>query len=146
MGCNRLHSFTTPLAAQPTDAGPLAALAPAVTVAHTRAAGQIRVVQQATSLGVPLVNDWDGTIDLAARHDWPSRQQLVEDRYSRLSRLQISAFGRGFASSAYGVSKLLYHAEFAGLPPPDVLAELQRATTAVVDRSEDPIARQQHFQ
>ena len=109
-------------AAQPVNAAQPAAVAPAVTAVHTHAAGQIRVVQQATSLGVPLVNDWGGVIDLAARHDWPSRRQLVEDRYSRLSRLPLSASGRGFAASAYGLSRLLYHAEFVvaavGLPPP----------------------------
>ena len=45
-------------AAQPIIANQPAAFAPAVAAADTHAAGQIRVVQQATSLGVPLVNDW----------------------------------------------------------------------------------------
>ena len=42
-----------------------------------------------------------------------------------------------FATSAYGLSKLLYHAEFADLPL-EVVVQLQRMTTKLVDKGRAP--------
>eukprot|EP00798_Chlamydomonas_sp_ICE-L_P004643 gene4643-biopygen8771 len=46
-------------------------------------------------------------------------------------------FGRGLSSSAYGISKLLYHAEFEGIPL-DVVEQLSCLTTKLVDRGLAP--------
>ena len=48
-----------------------------------------------------------------------------------LASLPLSIFGRGIASAAYGVSKLLYHAEFTGHPPPAAGQELTDIETGV---------------
>ncbi|KAL4859540.1 hypothetical protein ACK3TF_000637 [Chlorella vulgaris] len=59
--------------------------------------------------------------------------------FARIASLpRFSAFGRGFATAAYGVSKLLYHAEFTGHPPEQHMAELMRVTAKVVDRGQAP--------
>ena len=62
----------------------------------------------------------------------------MQRRYSQLADLRLSAFGRGFCSGAYGLSTLLYHAEFVGLPPPAVLEEVDRWTAKLVDRGQKP--------
>lgn len=89
----------------------------------------LRVVSAATCLGL--------TFDSAAvpSADWPALLEGVKGCYARLARLpKLSVFGRGFASAAYGVSKMLYHAEFAGCPPPAVVSELDSTTAKVVER------------
>eukprot|EP00798_Chlamydomonas_sp_ICE-L_P000667 gene667-biopygen407 len=57
--------------------------------------------------------------------------------YSRLAKLPLSMFGRGLSSSAYGISKLLYQAEFEGIPL-DVVEQLSCLTTKLVDRGLAP--------
>jgi hypothetical protein len=121
-------------AAQPINPTQPAAAPPAVTVAHTQAARQVRVVQQATALGLPLVNDWDGTIDLAAGLDWPSRQQLVEERYSRPSKLPLAVSGQRSAAALHpqrmasrGCCIML-----TGLPPPDVITANRALQAALI--------------
>ncbi|KAL4433791.1 hypothetical protein ABPG75_000232, partial [Micractinium tetrahymenae] len=93
----------------------------------------LRVVSAATSLGV--------TFGAAAAPTtrWPELLDGVKACYSRIASIpKLSVFGRGFASAAYGISKLLYHAEFAGHPPDDVLQQLTRFTAKVVDRGQAP--------
>ena len=36
------------------------------------------------------------------------------------------------------MARILYHAEFAGCPPPALLARLEKATAALVDHAADP--------
>jgi len=92
------------------------------------AAHGLEVVSSAAALGVSHTSD--GCLGA----DWAGLQSRVEGSFARVASLRrLSVFGRGFASAAYGVSRLLYHAEFAGHPPPDVLAALDRATARLVD-------------
>ncbi|KAI3427176.1 hypothetical protein D9Q98_007113 [Chlorella vulgaris] len=93
----------------------------------------LRVVSQATSLGVTF----GAAADPAAR--WPALMDGVGCCFTRIASLpRFSAFGRGFATAAYGVSKLLYRAEFTGHPPEQHMAELMRVTAKVVDRGQAP--------
>ena len=89
--------------------------------------------ETATALGITFAA---GTAPPSA--DWPARLAGVQRRYSQLADLRLSAFGRGFCSGAYGLSTLLYHAEFVGLPPPAVLEEVDRWTAKLVDRGQKP--------
>ena len=94
----------------------------------------LRVVNTATALGVAF----GSAADPAA--DWPQLVEGVERCFTRISNLPhaFSAFGRGFAASAYGVSKFLYHAEFTGQPPPQHLAHLTSITARLIDRRLPP--------
>jgi hypothetical protein len=92
----------------------------------------LRVVDQAKSLG--LVFKADGTVVV----DWEGKLDKVLKCFRFISTLPLSTFGRGFASAAYGVSKLLYAAEFAGMPPPAVVQRLDSATAKLVDRQQSP--------
>jgi hypothetical protein len=88
----------------------------------------LAVVPSATALGVTHAADG------CPGADWEGLQAGVEGSFARVASLRrLSVFGRGFASAAYGVSRLLYHAEFAGHPPSVVLAELDRAMARLVD-------------
>lgn len=64
---------------------------------------------------------------------------------SMLARLPLSVFGRAFAASGYGISKLLHCAEHNTMPP-EIQQQLQRLTTALVDRGISPSVLQQHSQ
>jgi hypothetical protein len=52
---------------------------------------------------------------------WPPRLASVHTRVSTLASLHLSAFGRAFAISTYAISKMLYHVEYMGLPPRDMI-------------------------
>ena len=100
----------------------------------------LRVVSTAHSLGVTF----GATADPAAQ--WPVLLDGVRRCYTRLASLpRISVFGRGFASAAYGVSKVLYHAEFTGHPPVAVTQELERITAKVVERRLAPADTTRRF-
>jgi hypothetical protein len=64
----------------------------------------------------------------------------VSSAYDKVSRLHLSAFGRGFAAAGYGVSRMYYRAEYSELPPAPVLARLAQLTARLVDRNR-PAAR-----
>ncbi len=70
------------------------------------------MVAEAEALGMRFSNRPG---DAAAGVDWEARLEGVEACYSRVARLPLSTFGRAFAAFGYSMSKLLYHAEFAGL-------------------------------
>lgn len=93
----------------------------------------LQVVAKAKALGVTFRA---GTAEAAV--DWHSKVAAVEECYSRVAGMRLSALGRGLASAGYGVSKLLYHAEYAGPPPPYMVKRLQRATAKLVDRGLAP--------
>lgn len=94
----------------------------------------LQVVSAAKALGVTFGSDADPT---AA---WPDLVAGVERCYARLAFLpkSFSVFGRGFATAAYGVSKMLYHAEFTGGPPDERRDRLARSTARLVDRRLPP--------
>ena len=95
----------------------------------------LKVVTCATALGTQFGPDANPD----AR--WTQLLATVKACYGKLASLpSLSMFGRGFAASAYGVSQALYHAEFAGLPPPEILHELDDMTSRLVVRGASPTA------
>ena len=100
----------------------------------------LQVVQSATVLGLQFAS---GTQQ--AQPDWQPRLELVEQCYTKLAAMGLTAFGRGISSSAYGVSTLLYQAEYAGLPPPATLQRLSKITSKLVDRNLAPASTAQCF-
>jgi hypothetical protein len=113
------------------EVGAVGPLAAAPTLVHG-----LKVVDKVTALGVEFRR---GLAPASAQ--WDESLAKIEVCYRRASRVQLSAFGRGFASAAYGVSRLLHAAEYAGLPAATAAA-LQTATGALVDRDEPPGAPQ----
>ena len=71
--------------------------------------------------------------------------QRVTAKLDKLVRIQLSTFGRAFAAGGYALSKLLYHAEFAGLPSGSVLQDLRTSLNKVVDRCQAPASTQPHL-
>lgn len=96
------------------------------------------LVQEACTLGV-LFSNSPITPDRLTSF-WQERMDQVEARYDKISRLPLSAFGRGLSASGYGCSKLLFHMEFMGLPPAALLERLLAKTAALVDRRKPPTA------
>lgn len=92
------------------------------------------VVARASALGMWFSND-----ATAPTTDWEARLQGVESCYSRLARLPLSTFGRAFGASGYGISKLLYHAEFSAWTPA-FLQRLDLISGKLVDRGRAPSA------
>jgi hypothetical protein len=77
--------------------------------------------------------------------DWEDLVGQVAERYTRIARLPLSLFGRAFAASGYGLAKLLYAAEFVGVPPEPVLQRIQAMTAKLVDRGLAPAATGHRF-
>ncbi len=77
--------------------------------------------------------------DPARAADWPALLLGVRRAFSKITRLGMSVFGRAIAGSAYGLSRVLYHAEFGGLPTP-VATEISRTMAALADRGQLPTA------
>lgn len=100
----------------------------------------LQVVSTATALGLTFRS---GTQPPQA--DWKPRLEQLEACYTKLAKLQLSAFGRGIGSAAYGVSKLLYHAEYAGMPPNKTIKHLNTITAKLIDRSVAPSAADRPF-
>jgi hypothetical protein len=94
----------------------------------------LKVVPSATALGITFTNN----PELEMGTDWQARVDAVKEVYTKVTGMPLSAFGRAFAASGYGVSKMLYHAEFAGKPPEPVLQQLQRITRVLVDQGRLP--------
>lgn len=93
----------------------------------------VPVRAQASALGVSIPCDDSRTTSRPALAVWQERLAKVHRAYVKVSRLHLSAMGRGLAASCYGVSKLLFHAEFHGLPPPEVAAQLDSLSRQLVD-------------
>ena len=100
----------------------------------------LQVVQTATVLGLQFAS---GTQQ--AQPDWQPRLQLVEQCYTKLAGMGLSAFGRGISSAAYGVSTLLYQAEYGGMPPPADLQRLSSITSKLIDRGLAPTSTDRRF-
>lgn len=82
-------------------------------------------------LGV-LVGDDGGPAQRA--QTWAERLDGVKKAFGRLARINLSAFGRGLGSAAYGVSMLLHAAEYADAPTEAEIGELEKAVARLVDR------------
>lgn len=87
----------------------------------------LSVVASATALGVTFQA---GTLPVAP--DWDALLARVRAAFARVATAGLSAVGRGLTSAAYGVSRILFHAEFSDLPPPRILDSLRSATRALV--------------
>jgi exonuclease III len=90
----------------------------------------LQVVSQAEALGLKFQ-----AITGLVQVEWEGRLAQVHSKFAKISRLtkSLSIFGRGFATAAYGVSPLLYNAEFGGMPPPASLEALSKATSRVIN-------------
>jgi exonuclease III len=79
--------------------------------------------------------------------DWEALLAKVRAKLTSISRLPLSMFGRAFAANGYALSKLLYVAEFVGLPPEHMLVALQREVGHLVDKGWAPqvVGRRQGF-
>ena len=97
----------------------------------------IPVVAQAKSLGVLIQQQSSSSQPPRERVDWEAALRPVAAACGKLARLPLTAFGRAMGASAYGLSKLQYHAEFS-TPPPWVNLALARCTAALVDSSAAP--------
>ena len=69
--------------------------------------------------------------------DWPSLVSRARSAFTRVSRLGLSVFGRGFAAGSYCLSKLFYHMEFADTPAA-VMSDLESLAKGLVDRGLPP--------
>jgi hypothetical protein len=92
----------------------------------------LKVVEASKLLGVHLCAN--GSVVSS----WRAHVDAVKEVFGRLGHLPLSIFGRAFAASGYGISKVLYYGEYAGLPSTrsDVrcLSELEKFTARLVDR------------
>ncbi|PNW72585.1 hypothetical protein CHLRE_15g634925v5 [Chlamydomonas reinhardtii] len=107
--------------------GAVAAPAPPNTVAMAHG---LRVVSHSRTLGVVF---YDLPLGTAAAQGAPSLSPAI-GTLGTLCGLPLTAFGRGFCASSYAVSRVLYHMEFAGLPPQTVLADFLKTLVRFVDR------------
>ncbi|KAL6745479.1 hypothetical protein V8C86DRAFT_1768959, partial [Haematococcus lacustris] len=69
---------------------------------------------------------------------WTRLIEGVENSFTKLARLHMSAMGRGLAASTFAVSRFLFHGEFMGLPPPPLLQRITSASQKLVDRGVPP--------
>ncbi|PNW80320.1 hypothetical protein CHLRE_07g312701v5 [Chlamydomonas reinhardtii] len=107
--------------------GAVAAPAPPNTVAMAHG---LRVVSHSRTLGVVF---YDLPLGTAAAQGAPSLSPAI-GTLGTLCGLPLTAFGRGFCASSYAVSRVLYHLEFAGLPPQTALADFLKTLVRFVDR------------
>ena len=64
--------------------------------------------------------------------NWDPLLSSALSKTEKLAKMSLSSFGRAFGAGGYALSKLLFHAEFAGLPEA-VATQLQRATISLVE-------------
>jgi len=101
----------------------------------------IPVVPSASALGFDFPC---GVGAVTPKGGWEGRLERVQRAYTRLASLHMSVFGRAIGASSYGVSTLLYHAEFVGLPPA-LAASLTSMTAKLVDRDLAPADQRRAF-
>jgi hypothetical protein len=123
----------TAASAPPLPPAPVAAAAP-LAAPDAGLAPRLAVVPSASTLGI--------TFTAGAPGPYPVDLDRVYGRLQRAATLPLSAFGRAFAASGYAISRVLYHMEFVGFPPPGLRAALQANTAAIVDRRCPPAAHQ----
>lgn len=121
---------------------------------HAAGALPLKPVLQARVLGVTVGSEVDGFLppDEAEQQQqqryafWQHHVDNVKAALKRISHLSsLTAFGRAFGSSAYGISKLLFDAEFSDLPPADLIEALDKAVAKLVDRGLAPDSHERAF-
>eukprot|EP00198_Chlamydomonas_reinhardtii_P013816 XP_001703153.1 MaoC-like dehydratase [Chlamydomonas reinhardtii] len=91
---------------------------------------RVLALSHSRTLGVVF---YDLPLGTAAVQGAPSLSPAI-GTLGTLCGLPLTAFGRGFCASSYAVSRVLYHMEFAGLPPQTVLADFLKTLVRFVDR------------
>ena len=104
---------------------------------------QLPTPQPPTVDGIPLCEEVEalGVVfsnNAADPPEWDHKVAGVQACYSKISQLPLSMFGRAIASSAYGVSTLLYATEFRGDLPATRLQTLQRDAARLVNHGKAP--------
>jgi hypothetical protein len=99
----------------------------------------MQIVGHAAALGVDHLSAGQSSAD------WPVLMGKVRRKYGTIAKLRLSMFGRAMACSGYGLSKLLYAAEYAGVPPPAIMTELISITGKLVDRGQAPGSTKRKF-
>jgi hypothetical protein len=90
-----------------------------------------QLVQSALVLGIRISNSAPSDAEL--QQFWQPKLDIATACLKRVDRMPLSAFGKALAASGYALSTLLYHAEYMGLPPPNLLQPLEKQVAAVVD-------------
>jgi hypothetical protein len=88
------------------------------------------VVHKAKALGL-WFEEFTGEVSI----DCDEIKSRVANRLTKISRLNLSGFGRAFAVNSYALGTFLYHTEFAGLVLDN---DMERWIAAVIDRAEGP--------
>jgi hypothetical protein len=121
---------------------------------HVSGTLALRPVLKARVLGVMVGSDFDGHLSTQELHEieaqrwsfWRQHVDKVKAALKRLAHLStLSIFGRGLGSAAYGISKLLFAAEFSDLPPDQLIAELTAVIAKLVDRGLPPDSHERAF-
>ena len=105
--------------------------------------GGVPLVASATALGFTF----HAAVGVQAtpKRGWDAMLASVERAYTALARMPLSAFGRAFGASSYGLSTLLFAAEYA---PPLAAAQVGRLvniTAKLVDRGAAPADPKRRF-
>ncbi|KAG7672302.1 hypothetical protein KSW81_005182 [Nannochloris sp. 'desiccata'] len=87
------------------------------------------VVSSVTALGLTF-SQFTGAISV----DWVELLTRVHSKVDMIVKCKLSSFGRAFAINSYALSKILYFAQFTGLPEGRDLHYLERLLPAAVDR------------
>ena len=96
-------------------------------------AHNLREVRMATALNLPFTD-----ASQAPEMNWEQQSEKVRERYTRIAKLPLSAFGRATAAAAYGVHRLTWHMEHGGLPPEAAIDRLDGWTAKLIDRGQEP--------
>ena len=100
--------------------------------------GGLKVVSTATALGLPFTDT-----GREPRMEWAEKLAKVRERLQKLSTLSLSVFGRATAAASYGLHRITWHMEHGGLPPGQVLTDIQKWQAALLDRGLGPDAHVQ---
>jgi hypothetical protein len=98
-----------------------------------KSVGGIKVVKEATSLGVPFSNNGGG-----AQPDWAKALDGIEQSLTKIASFGLSTSGRAAACNSYGTSTLHHLVQFCGPPPPKDAAILSQWISMVIDRGLPP--------
>ena len=97
---------------------------------HPLVAG-IPVKQCAVSMGVAFHCDLQPA---QPKLDWARLETMVKSKADKLAKLPLSAFGRAMGATTYVLSKLLFYAEYTGLPSDAAVTRIQTYLARLVDR------------
>lgn len=118
---------------------PAAALAPPAVGSKVC---DMTVVAQVKALGI-LCDNSNASPGASAAY-WTDRVEQVKKTCDKIARLKLSAQGRGLAASCYALSKVLYHCEFMGLPPNNIIDSITHACERVVGTGKGPTDQGRH--